>query len=104
MRGEPVEWEAWLLFFLRCLVRQKENLNAKIQIEQKRVEASSPLAASVMRLLDDAERVTLAEAVKATGANRNTLKSKMAELVDAGLLTRHGLGRGVYYTKSTRDD
>lgn len=103
LRSGPVEWEAWLLFFLRCLVRQKENLNAKIHIEQKRLEASSPLAASVMRLLDDAERVTLAEAVKATGANRNTLKAKMAELVTADLLTRHGSGRGVYYTKGERD-
>ncbi|MDI1310721.1 Fic family protein [Prosthecobacter sp.] len=104
LRKERAEWDAWLLFFLRCLVRQKDNLNGKIQIEQKRVEASSPLAASVMRLLDDAERVTLAEAVRATGANRNTLKSKMSELVDAGLLARHGLGRGVYYTKNQRDE
>jgi len=103
LRTKRVEWDAWLLFFLRCLVRQKDNLNAKIQVEQKRVEASSPLAASVMRLLDDDERVTLAEAVKATGANRNTLKAKMAELVDAGLLTRHGRGRGVYYTKGKRE-
>jgi DNA-binding IclR family transcriptional regulator len=57
-----------------------------------------------MRLLDEVERVTLAEAVKATGANRNTLKAKMSELVDAGLLSRHGRGRGVYYTKSPRED
>ena len=104
LRGKRVEWDAWLLFFLRCLVRQKDNLNAKIQIEQKRVEASSPLAASIMRLLDDADSLTLAEAVKATAANRNTLKAKMSELVDAGMLTRHGRGRGVYYTKGQRDD
>ena len=104
LRKKRVEWDAWLLFFLRCLVRQKDNLNAKIHVEQKRVEASSPLAASVMRLLDQTERITLAEAVKATAANRNTLKSKMSELVDAGMLTRHGRGRGVYYTKGQRDD
>ncbi len=104
LRSEKAEWEAWLLFFMRCLVRQKENLNAKIKVEQKRVEASSPLAASVLRLLDDEDRLTLAGAVKATGANRNTLKAKMAELVDEGLLTRHGQGRGVYYTKGRRDD
>lgn len=103
LRSERLEWDAWLLFFLRCLVRQKDNLNAKIQLEQKRVEASSPLAASVMRLLDDTDRVTLAEAVKATGANRNTLKVKMAEMVDSGMLNRHGRGRGVYYTKGRRE-
>lgn len=100
MRSEKVEWEAWLLFFLRCLVRQKNNLNAKIQFEQTRTEASSPLVASVLRLLDEAERLTLAQAVKATGANRNTLKVKIAELVKAGMLARHGRGRGVYYTRN----
>jgi Fic family protein len=104
MRSKRVEWEAWLLFFLRCLVRQKDDLNAKIQLEQKRVEASSPLGASVMRLLDAGDRVTLAEAVKATGANRNTLKAKIAELVDAGMLSRHGAGRGVYYTKGKQEN
>jgi len=102
LRSEPVEWDAWLLFFLRCLVRQKENLRAKIQVEQKRIESSSPLAASVMSLLDDMESITLAEAVKATGANRNTLKVKLAELVDEGLIARHGRGRGVFYTKGTQ--
>lgn len=103
MRKERVEWEPWLLFFLRCLVRQKDNLNAKIQIEQQRVESSSPLAAAVLRLLDEAERITLAEVVKATGANRNTLKVKMNELVDNGLLHRHGRGRGVFYTRGAKD-
>lgn len=100
MRGEKVEWEAWLLFFLRCLVRQKENLNAKVHLEQRRVEASSPLAVTVLRLLDDTGQLTLADAVKATGASRNTLKVKIAELVAAGLLARHGKGRGVFYTKA----
>ncbi|MGV3659163.1 MAG: Fic family protein [Prosthecobacter sp.] len=100
MRSKRTDWNAWLLFFLRCLVRQKDNLNIKIQIEQKRVESSSPLGASVLRMLDDAERVTPAEVIKATGASRNTLKVRMAELVDAGLIIRHGKGRGVYYTKS----
>ena len=103
MRKKHTEWEPWLLFFLRCLVRQKKNLNAKIQIEQKRVESSSPLAAAVLRLLDDADRITLAEVVKATGANRNTLKVKMSELVDSGLLHRNGRGRGVFYTRGNAE-
>ena len=88
-----------LAFFLRCLVRQKENLNARIELEGQRLESTSPLAAAVLRMLDDANRITLADAVKATGANRNTLKVKINELVNLGLLTRNGRGRGVFYTK-----
>ena len=104
MRKKRVEWDAWLLFFLRCLVRQKDNLNVKVQVEQRRVEASSPLAASLMRLLDDAESITLAEAVKTPPANRRSVKAELSELVDAGLLTRHGSGSGVHYTKGKHEN
>lgn len=100
MRESKVMWEPWLLFFLRCLVRQKDNLNAKIQIERQRVEAGSPLSAAILRLLDESGRITLAEAMAATGGNRSTLKSKLADLIDEGLLVRFGKGRGVYYMKS----
>ncbi|RYD32076.1 MAG: Fic family protein [Verrucomicrobiaceae bacterium] len=99
MRSDSVDWEPWLLFFLRCLGRQKDNLNRKIQLEQKRLESGSPLVASLLRLFDDGQQVTLSEAVAATGANRNTLKVKMAEMVDSGLIARHGKGRGVFYTR-----
>jgi Fic family protein len=93
------EWEPWLLFFLRCLVRQKKNLNLKIEIERQTLERTSPLGAAVVRLLEDTDRITLAEAVKGTGANRNTLKVKINELVETGVLERHGRGRGVFYTR-----
>ena len=99
LRGEFADWEPWLVFFLRCLVRQKENLNVRIELEGQRLESTSPLAAAVLRMLDDANRITLADAVKATGANRNTLKVKINELVNLGLLNRKGRGRGVFYTK-----
>ena len=99
LRSGFVDWESWLLFFLRCLVRQKENLTARIEVEGQRLESTSPLGAAVLRMLDDANRITLADAVKATGANRNTLKVRINELVNLGFLIRNGRGRGVFYTK-----
>jgi Fic family protein len=99
LRSGFVDWESWLLFFLRCLVRQKENLTARIEVEGQRLESTSPLGAAVLRMLDDANRITLADAVKATGANRNTLKVRINELVNLGFLIRSGRGRGVFYTK-----
>ncbi len=99
LRSGPVDWQPWLLFFLRCLVRQKDNLNLRLQSEQKRASSQSQLADAVLRLFDEWERVTLSQAVAATGANRNTLKVKMSEMVDSGLISRHGKGRGVFYTK-----
>lgn len=99
IRSGAVDWQPWLLFFLRCLVRQKDHLNRKIQFEEKRAETASPLVVRLMRLLEDGGTLTLAQAVAATDMNRNTLKVRMSEMVDAGLLARHGKGRGVYYTK-----
>jgi Fic family protein len=99
LRCDSVEWEPWLLFFLRCLVRQKENLNLKIETEKQTQERTSPLGAAVLRLLEDTDRITLAEAVKGTGANRNTLKVKINELVETGVLERHGRGQGVFYIR-----
>ena len=77
---------------------------AKVLVPKSLREES--LRAFLRRLTEKEEDILayVSEAVKATGANRNTLKAKMAELVDEGLLTRHGQGRGVYYTKGRRDD
>lgn len=40
---------------------------------------------------------SVAGAVAATGANRNTIKSQLRKLVEARRLTRHGRGRGTWY-------
>lgn len=42
-------------------------------------------------------RVTIGEAIKLTGASRNTLKQHFRALVGRGTLSQHGSGRGVWY-------
>lgn len=42
-------------------------------------------------------RVTVAEAVRISGASRNTIKVHMKALVDQGHLVLHGAGRGAWY-------
>jgi len=42
-------------------------------------------------------RVTIGEAIKLTGASRNTLKQHFRALVGRGTLNQHGSGRGVWY-------
>jgi len=41
--------------------------------------------------------VTIGEAIKLTGASRNTLKQHFRALVTRGTLNQHGGGRGVWY-------
>lgn len=45
----------------------------------------------------DHGRVTMSEAIKLTGAGRNTLKQHFRALVERGTLNQRGSGRGVWY-------
>ncbi|MCP4658382.1 MAG: Fic family protein, partial [bacterium] len=66
----------WLVFFLRCLVREKDWLAHKVKIERR----MAPLLPLAQKLLESARqhgRLTLSGAVAATGANRNTVKSHL---------------------------
>ena len=42
-------------------------------------------------------RITMAEAIKLTGASRNTLKQHFRDLIERKHLESHGSGRGVWY-------
>lgn len=42
-------------------------------------------------------RVTMMDAIRSTGASRNTLKSHFRELTERNHLERQGSGRGVWY-------
>jgi Fic family protein len=86
----------WLLFFLRCLVEQKEVLARKV--ERERIMAPlSPLDEQLLHLAREHGRLTLAMAEKLTGANRNTLKAHFRGLTGAGRLRLLGRGRASWY-------
>ncbi|MEM9400742.1 MAG: Fic family protein [Verrucomicrobiota bacterium] len=98
LKSEQPDWETWLTFFLRCLARQKERLSRKIATEQEVLMDLSELATSIIALFETKTKVTVAEAVKATGANRNTVKASLQGLVKRGLIVQQGKGRGAHYT------
>lgn len=92
------DWEPWLGFFLRCLKKQKTNLAAKIEKEKAGDEMALPaLSVQVLRLLKKHKRLTISEMVKQTGANQNTLKVRLRELVANGQIHRHGKARATWY-------
>jgi Fic family protein len=103
LKKDKPDWEPWLGFFLRCLKKQKSNLAAKVKKEKAAGEsdASLPaLSAQILELLRKHERLTIAEIVKHTGANQNTLKVRLRELVEAGRVQRHGKGRATWYVEA----
>lgn len=94
--AEP-DWEPWLAFFLRCLVRQKQKLEAKIAAEQMALPELSKLSVDILDLLAGTSSITVASVGQVTGANRHTIKVALKKLVQRGLIIQRGKGRGVHY-------
>ncbi len=55
------------------------------------------LSVQILEFCRERGRVTVAEAVRATKANRNTIKDHLQALTRAGHLEQHGAGRGTWY-------
>ncbi len=58
---------------------------------------SLEITAEIVEFARGHGRVTIGEAIKVTGASRNTLKQHFRALVERGTLNQHGRGRGVWY-------
>lgn len=57
-----------------------------------------PLSLTIIGLLRDHDRLTISDLERLTGANRNTLKVRLRELVEANHIARHGKARATNYT------
>ena len=97
IRSERPDWQPWLLFFLTSLQRQKTRLEKKIARERLILGDLPELSVRILELCREYGRVTVSEAVKASGANRNTIKDHLKALTRAGHLEQHGAGRGTWY-------
>lgn len=99
IRGPKPEWTPWLEFFLNALQRQMLRLKTRVEREKLMIGAMPELAAKIVELTREQGRLTMADAVKLTGANRNTLKQHFRTLVNEGQLELHGQARGAWYCK-----
>lgn len=86
----------WLRFFLLCLIEQKRSLAEKVKRERVMTSLSA-LDEKILQLVREHGRLTVADAVKLTGANRNTLKLHLRDLVQSEHLQLRGRGKGSWY-------
>jgi Fic family protein len=102
LKTDTSDWEPWLGFFLRCLKKQKANLSEKIAKEKIKGDTTKlpTLSVQIMALFKKHERLTIGEMVDYTGANRNTLKVRLRELIQSGHIYRYGKGRATWYNVS----
>jgi Fic family protein len=87
----------WISFLLRCLVAQKAALERRI--ERERLIAPLPaLSEALLQIAREHGRVTTASGTRITGANRNTVKLHLRQLVAGGRLVANGKGKGTWYS------
>ena len=101
LKSEQVDWLPWIGFFLRSLKKQKDTLDTRIIKERIEAEDDSnlpELSVQIVSLLKKEGRQTAVQLAEATGANKNTLKVRLRELVEAGRIKRHGKARATWYT------
>lgn len=97
IRSESPNWQPWLVFFLRSLAEQMRRLEKKVEREKIVLAAMPELQLQIVEFAREHGRVTIGDAIKLTGASRNTLKQHFRTLVERGTLNQHGSGRGVWY-------
>jgi len=99
LKQESPDWEPWVGFFLRCLKKQKANLANKVEQEQEQSDVELPLlSVKIIELIKQHDRLTIAQIVELSGANQNTLKVRLRELVNAERIYRHGKARATWYS------
>ena len=86
----------WILFFLASLRKQISVLESKIEAE-KLIAQLPPLSQDIVQIARQHGKITVRDVGSITGANRNTIKAHIKELVRRGQLEMVGAGKGTWY-------
>lgn len=101
LSDDAPDWEPWIGFFLRCLKKQKDGLAVRLDRDRAALggeEELPALSVQILKVLRQRERLSIGELADITGANRNTLKVRLRELVTEGRVRQHGKARATWYS------
>jgi len=90
------ELSPWIEFFLEALERQRSRVETKLALEQDALSLP-PLQRDILQTVREHGTANAGLLLRATGANRNTLKDNLRRMVDQGVLQRTGQKRGTRY-------
>lgn len=100
IKTDAPDWQPWVVYFLVALKRQKDRLAKKIDAERELFGKLPELSVRILEFAGQHGRISVSEASNATGVSRNTIKDHITSLVRTGELTRHGAGRGAWYSRT----
>ena len=79
------------------MTTQVRNLEAKLEVERIVLAELPALSLTIIDFARNHGRVTMAQAIRLTGASRNTLKMHFRSLQAKGTLVQRGRARGTWY-------
>jgi len=100
MREDPTAFGEWLLFFLRALRAQQQNLIAKLDIERSMVQLSE-VQERILTIVDQSGRVTSSLVANRLKLPGRTVRYHLDVLIQHGLLEPIGERRGRTYRRSS---
>ena len=93
--GEDVT--EWVIFFLSCLQRIQHALMLKLD-KQSVQHTLTPKEKHLLYILESNSGIKSGEIAKKVGTSTSTVKRMLDRLITAGMIQRHGIGPGSYYT------
>ncbi len=97
LEAKKIKFENWILFFLKSLKKQKDNLEKKVKAEKIMQENFGELHLEILKILKNYNRLAISDIQRLTKANRSTLKAKLRDLIEMRKIKTFGKGRGVVY-------
>ena len=91
------KFENWILFFLKSLKKQKDNLEKKVNAEKILQENFDDLHLKILKILKNHKKLAISDIQKLTNANRSTLKVKLRDLIEMKKIRNFNKGRAVVY-------
>ncbi len=97
LESENIKYENWIVFFLKSLKKQKDNLERKVKNERILLDKLGNTHLQILQILKGHDRLSVSEIQELSGIKRGTLKVKLEELVNLGKIEIYGKGRGTSY-------
>ncbi|CAN5660129.1 Fic family protein [soil metagenome] len=97
LESDHPAWDPWIHFFLQSMQKQKANLQTKLSRERILEGELPALSVRILELVRERGRVQTSDVETLTGESRSTIKVRLNELVQRGMLARHGKGPSTWY-------
>lgn len=98
LQTDNPDFQPWITFFLRALLKQKQLLEKKVEKEKILHLHISEISAQLLALIQKHGRLSVTEMVNMTNINKNTVKKHVQDLVKNQQIVMHGKGKATWYT------